>query len=191
VTQAIKAKTCRLCRVEFMPRRPLQAVCSLECAIQYAARPAKQRRSAAEALQRKKDREAREALKPKAKWLSEAQSAFNQYIRFRDAHLPCISCGQSPYQGQRHASHYRSVGAASHLRFNTWNVHASCAQCNSMKSGNVVEYRIALVRKIGQHRIDQLENDNQPKTFEIEYIKRLKKIFTRRAKHYKKIRGLA
>ena len=190
MNKPLKAKKCRHCKLEFIPRVNLQRVCSLPCALEYSRRPAKVRRSASEALQRKIDRQAIEALKPKSKWLREAQAAFNWYIRMRDARLPCISCGQSPYQGQRHASHYRSVGAASHLRFNCWNVHASCSQCNSMKSGNVVEYRIALVKKIGVERVEQLEHDNQPRTFEIEYIKRLIKIFARRAKHYKKIRGL-
>lgn len=59
-----------------------------------------------------------------------------------------------------------------------------------MKSGNVVEYRIALVRKIGQDRVENLENSNQPRTFDIDYAKRVKRIFSRRARHYKKIRGL-
>lgn len=189
MTKPLKAKTCRNCKQYFIPRVSLQRVCSLPCALEYSKRSTKQRRSASEALQRNIDRETIQALKPKAKWLSEAQAAFNWYIRMRDAHLPCISCGQSPYQGRRHASHYRSVGAASHLRFNTWNVHASCAQCNSMKSGNVVEYRIALAKKIGVERVEQLENDNQPRTFEIDEIKRVIKIFARRAKHYKKLRG--
>lgn len=190
MTKPLKAKTCRHCKQEFIPRVSLQRVCSLPCALEHSKRSTKQRRSASEALQRKKDRETIQALKPKSKWLSEAQAEFNRYIRMRDAHLPCISCGQSPYEGQRHASHFRSVAAAKHLRFNCWNVHASCAQCNSMKSGNVVEYRIALVKKIGLERVEQLEHDNKPRTFEIDEIKRVKEIFDKRAKHYKKLRGL-
>lgn len=190
MNQQLKAKNCRHCKQEFIPRLSLQRVCSLPCALEYSRRPAKARKSASEALQRKIDREAREAIKPRSKWLSEAQSAFNQYIRFRDSHLPCVSCGQSPNEGQRHASHYRSVGAASHLRFNCWNVHASCAQCNSMKSGNVIEYRIALVKKIGADRVGALDQSNEAKKFDIEYLKRVKTIFARRARQYKKRRGI-
>lgn len=59
-----------------------------------------------------------------------------------------------------------------------------------MKSGNVVEYRIRLAQKIGQDRVEALEHDNQTRTFDVDYIKRLKTIFARRARHYKKIRGL-
>ena len=32
--------------------------------------------------------------KTRSQWLSEAQSAFNRYVRWRDRHEPCISCGK-------------------------------------------------------------------------------------------------
>jgi isocitrate dehydrogenase kinase/phosphatase len=60
-----------------------------------------------------------------------------------------------------------------------------------MKSGNVVEYRIALVGKIGAERVSWLEYDNDCRTFDIEYLKRVKRIFSRRARHYKKLRGIS
>ncbi|KAF2282475.1 hypothetical protein GH714_044081 [Hevea brasiliensis] len=59
------------------------------------------------------------------------QTAFNAFIRERDKGNPCISCGK-PDNGkhQRHASHYRSVGACSSLRYDERNVNASCSVCN-------------------------------------------------------------
>lgn len=206
MNKPIKAKKCRQCKAEFIPRVNLQRVCSLPCALEYSRRPTKQRRSAAEALQRKKDRDAREALKPKAKWLSEAQSAFNSFIRVRDSHLPCVSCSGKNIDGTQgwkvggawDAGHYRSRGAASHLRFNTFNVHKQCKSCNGGSgnwghTGNKTEtitqaYRETLVQRIGLDRVERLEQDNQPRTFTVDYLKRVKAIFNRRARHYKKLR---
>jgi hypothetical protein len=183
-----RVKVCKVCNADFNPMRSMQAVCGPRCAIQHSTLTNAQGR---EKARRKADRKRKEAIKTRADWAKEAQTEFNNFIRARDSRLGCISCGQSPNQGQRHASHYRSVGAAAHLRFNAWNVHASCAQCNSMKSGNVVEYRIRLVNQIGAARVEALEQSNEPRTFHIDYLKRVKRIFSRRARHYKKIRGLA
>ena len=190
-----RLKTCKApdCSVR-KPREelygPMREFCSAACG--YAIQDYRTRQAA----ERKRLRESRElkakkqAIKTRAEWAKEAQDEFNAFIRARDSQLGCVSCGQSPNQGQRHASHYRSVGAAAHLRFNTWNVHASCAQCNSMKSGNVVEYRIRLVNQIGVERVEALEQSNEARTFDIDYLKRVKRIFSRRARHYKRLRGL-
>jgi hypothetical protein len=161
----------------------MQAVCSPQCAIQLVGK----RKQAAERSRRATERE---KVKTRSQWASEAQSAFNGWIRARDSRLPCISCGQSPNQGQRHASHYRSVGAAPQHRFNAYNVHASCAQCNSHKSGNVVEYRIRLADKIGSDRLETIEHGNERRIYDIEYLRRVKKIFSKRARLYAKLRTL-
>jgi hypothetical protein len=130
----------------------------------------------------KETRQMKKAIKSKADWMREAQDAFNGFIRVRDAGRPCISCDK-PNDGyhQRHASHYRSVKACSALRFNTWNVHASCMQCNAILSGNLVEYRVRLTKKIGAGRVELLDNCNDIARYDIEYLKRVKRIFTKRA----------
>ena len=53
------------------------------------------------------------------------------------------------------------------------NVAASCSQCNNHKSGNVVEYRIELVRRIGEERVQALENSYRLASHNIEYLKRM------------------
>jgi hypothetical protein len=123
--------------------------------------------------------------------MKEAQAAFNKYVRLRDVHKPCISCG-TPLQSESlgggfDAGHYRSRGAAGHLRFNLLNVHGQCKRCNRYLSGNVAEYRIGLVSRIGQNMIDKLESDNEQKTFDVEYLIRIKRIFTKRANLYLKL----
>ncbi|VEB00995.1 bacteriophage Lambda NinG protein [Klebsiella pneumoniae] len=65
------------------------------------------------------------------------------------------------------ASHYRSRGAASHLKFNVFNVHSACTRCNRQLSGNAVEYRIRLIERIGLDRVERLETDNEPRRFDI------------------------
>ncbi|EPI8455071.1 recombination protein NinG, partial [Yersinia enterocolitica] len=86
------------------------------------------------------------------------------------------------------ASHYRSRGTASHLRFNVFNIHAGCVRCNREMSGNLIPFRRNLIIKIGIVRVDRLETDNAPRKFDIPYLQRVKAIFTRRAKHYEKLR---
>ncbi|WP_201030118.1 recombination protein NinG, partial [Salmonella enterica] len=109
-------------------------------------------------------------------------------IRIRDEGKPCVSCG-NPLMGKSNyltgsaidASHYRSRGAASHLKFNVFNVHSACTRCNRQLSGNAVEYRIRLVNRIGLERVERLEADNAPRRFDVTYLKRVKAIFSRRA----------
>jgi hypothetical protein len=178
----MKLRTCKQCKATYMPHNTMQRVCGPRCGAAHA-------RELREKKQRKADKVRREAVKTTTQLATEAQAAFNLYIRERDVDRPCISCGQSPYQGQRHASHYRSRAAASQLRFNTYNVHASCAQCNGAKSGNIVEYRIGLINKIGEDKVKWLENNQKRVKYDPEYLRRLKKIFARRARHIRKLRG--
>ncbi|WP_460299959.1 recombination protein NinG [Klebsiella pneumoniae] len=145
---------------------------------------------------RKRRKAKRESLKSKSQWDKEAQSAFNRYIRIRDEGKPCVSCG-NPLIGKSNyltgsaidASHYRSRGAASHLKFNVFNVHSSCTRCNRQLSGNAVEYRIRLIDRIGLGRVERLEADNEPRRFDIPYLQRIKSIFTRRARALEKRRA--
>ena len=111
----------------------------------------------------------------------EAQAAFNKWIRLRDAHLPCISCGRH-HQGQYHAGHYRTVGANPELRFEPLNVHKQCAPCNNHKSGNIVEYRINLVSRIGQDAVDWLEGPHEPKRYTVDQLREIKREYTRKAR---------
>ncbi|EMN1229850.1 recombination protein NinG [Enterobacter roggenkampii] len=137
---------------------------------------------------RKRRKAKRESLKSKSQWDKEAQSAFNRYIRIRDEGKPCVSCG-NPLIGKSNyltgsaidASHYRSRSAASHLKFNVFNVHSACTRCNRQLSGNAVEYRIRLIHRIGLKRVERLEADNAPRRFDVTYLKRVKAIFSRRA----------
>ena len=128
----------------------------------------------------------KDKIKTKTEWLTEAQAAVNAYVRIRDRGKPCVSCGK-PDNGthQRHASHYRSVGACSSLRFNLKNVYASCQQCNTSKSGNLLEYRIRLKARYGESLVEWLESQNHPKRYETDYLIRLRDVFRKRVNRLK------
>jgi hypothetical protein len=186
IKPAMKPKTCKECGNTFKPKKALQSVCDLQCAISQS----RSKRVAQEAkVARKTTREARERIKTKSQWRAEAQTAVNAYCRARDAGKPCISCDK-PDDGthQRHASHFRSVAACSQLRYNTWNIHSSCMQCNAHKSGNILEYRIRLIKKLGYKRVHWLEGQNWLTKYNIDYLKRIKKVFNKRTRHIKRIR---
>lgn len=149
--------------------------CNREHATQYAYPKGK-------AIQAKEDKSrlrARKAqLKPKTQKLNDLQALVNKYIRLRDQEKPCISCGRPNDQShQRHASHYKSVGSNSNLRFYTLNIHASCAQCNSSQSGNIINYRIGLIERHSLELVEALEDAPRSRRYSEEWIERAKKVF--------------
>lgn len=176
----LKPRRCKVCGTEYRPRSSTQKVCAMQCAVVFTNKKAEEREI-------RRARAKRELLKTPTEVAAGTQAVFNRYIRIRDKHKPCISCGQSPYIGARHASHYRSRKAASQLRFNLFNTAASCAQCNSFKSGNVVEYRIELVRRIGEDRVRALEWNQDKVRYTNEYLERLRKVFKRKADLYERL----
>ena len=178
----LKQKTCKSCRQKFVPSRPMQSACSPACAIATAERKREKQAQQEEARKRKEARQRLEAAKSRADWLREAQAAVNRYVRLRDRDKGCVSCDRpATWGGQWHASHFRSVGAASAVRFNLWNIHKACSVCNHHLSGNVAGYMPRLIEKVGTEKVEWLQQQNQIVRYEIEYLKRLKSVFNRRA----------
>ena len=170
------------------------AFCSFESAVQYASRNKHKGAEIARKEQKKKDVKRKKELKSASDYIKEAQAAVNKYIRLRDRDKPCVSCGTKSvsvfggYKGAGgwDAGHYRSRGSASHLRFNLLNIHKQCVKCNRFNSGNAVDYRIRLIKRIGEDNVIRLENNNNPRRFSIEYLQRVKAIFNKRARFYSK-----
>ena len=105
----------------------------------------------------------KEAIKTLADLKREAQTAMNRWIvQVRDADKPCISCGRH-HQGQWHAGHYMSRGAAPQHALNPLNVHKQCAPCNTYLHGNLIAYRVRLIELIGLQAVEELETDNAPR----------------------------
>lgn len=176
----VKMKKCKACGNKFALFNSLAQVCSIDCAIQYAKDNKVQER-----VRRKLTQIAKERIKTRSEHLRDAQTAFNAFIRERDKNEPCISCGRH-HNGQYHAGHYRSVGACPELRFCEFNVHKQCSVCNNHKSGNIVEYRINLVKKIGVEQVEWLEGSHEPKKYTIEQIKSIQTEYKNKLRELKR-----
>lgn len=178
----VKQKACKACGNKFRPSLSTQKACSVKCALELAKQPANQQvaRKAIDQRERREIKVRKEMLKSRAEHLREAQAVVNEYVRLRDAHLPCISCDSLPSDhdlitGSRwDAGHYRSVGACPELRFEPLNIHRQCVKCNRNLSGNAVEYRIRLVQRIGAEQVAWIEGPHQARKYTVEEIKDIK-----------------
>jgi hypothetical protein len=155
---------CRVCAIEFDKDRMGQIVCGIECAKRM---PTVNRRAEREA--KREHRQKVDAAKPRSHWLKTAQSAFNGWIRARDASVGCISCGT--FSGKMNACHYRSVGSSPELRFEPLNVHRGCERCNSYLHGNLIPYRVELANRIGAEKVAWLEGPHEPKHYTTDELK--------------------
>ena len=177
-------KRCKVCRTPFEPRLPLQAVCGIDCARSLAISVRGKAEKQAAIKQRRADRERKERLKTRRDWEREAQTAFNAFIRARDADKPCICCGlplsAGDVGGKYDAGHYRSTGSAPHLRFHEDNCHAQRKQCNRWGAGRAVDYRLGLIQRIGLERVEALEADQEPRKYTADELKALRDEYRRR-----------
>jgi hypothetical protein len=182
----------KTCRASFVPKVSFQSWCSPDCAVVIARDKQEKKRKSLASIERREIKVRKEKLKSRADHLREAQAAVNEYVRLRDAHLPCISCDSMPNDndlmtGSRwDAGHYRSVGACPELRFEPLNIHRQCVKCNRNLSGNAVEYRIRLVQRIGADKVAWLEGPHEPRKYTVEEIKTIKSEYRAKTRELKK-----
>lgn len=169
-----KPKACKACRVEFQPMRRMQVACSPLCA--QAVAEAKRFKA-----ERAETRKALAAIKPRSKWLQEAQAAVNRYVRARDADKPCISCGRH-HQGSHDAGHYLTTGARPELRFDLANIHKQCVPCNRHLHGNLIAYRIGLIGRIGVAEVERLEGNHPAQKWDIPTLKLIRDTYRQKAR---------
>ena len=171
----MKEKKCRYCKEKFTPFNSLQPFCfKNECITKH-------NKTTLEKKKAKTKKEFRE--NDKSTLLKLAQTVVNKYIRLRDLNKPCISCG---HLGDRqiHAGHYRPMGNNQQLRFYTLNIFAQCSICNNYKSGNLAEYRLNLIKKIGLAKVEEIEANQERGNYSVEYLQRLIKVFRKKIKLY-------
>ena len=159
---------CKHCKGKLdLGQRILHPACIDDFAVAEAARmerkKAKETRAAAK-VERAETRRRKEAVKRMPDLIAEAQTAFNAYIRARDASKPCICCGK-PFEpmkpgGSVDAGHFRSRGAAGHLRFNEDNCFSQRKNCNRPGGTTYAAFRAGVVARIGEARVLALEADN-------------------------------
>lgn len=171
----MNAKSCKICGDRFIPLKPFNNTCSEGCkAIQWVRD--------CEKVKKKENNKAKKEFNAsdRKKLTKDAQTAFNSYIRTRDG-KKCISCGfESHFDAtgnfivrQFHAGHYKSQGGNSALRFNELNCHAQCSICNNHLSGNLANYRMNLIKKIGEDAVIELETTKNTKRYSIDELKEI------------------
>ncbi|QXF34295.1 protein NinG [Photorhabdus luminescens] len=159
-------RKCKICCEWFIPKYPNIYWCNPDHGAELAIRKRNRDREKAEReLKKKQQQELAEkkdklkarrlAVKPLSYFKSQAQQAFNAFIRERDKEQPCISCERF-HEGQYHAGHYLTIKAHPELRFDEDNCHKQCSACNNYLSGNIINYKLCLIEKIGQERFDRL-----------------------------------
>lgn len=146
-----KARHCEVCQTLYTPQRMGQLVCRPACAMKKVRLEKMEERA--------KTKTQREKSMTRGQRMARAQTAVNAYVRARDAELPCISCGRL-HEGQWHAGHYRSRGAAKHLALDIRNIHKQCQPCNMHLHGNQINYRLGLIARYGLEYVETLECDN-------------------------------
>ncbi|MFE4125368.1 recombination protein NinG [Kosakonia sp. YIM B13605] len=174
-------RRCKICRVKFTPQFENHRWCCPEHGAEFALLELEKKKEKQRQEKAKKERAAwrkrKAAVKPLKHWEDLTQRVVNDYIRERDHDLPCISCG-TYVTVQWEAGHFRSRGAASHLRYSEDNIHKQCHRCNDELSSNAIPYRIALVEKIGSERVEALENNNKPHRFTLEELESIRRHYS-------------
>ena len=185
--QKMKIRLCNNCRKKVATQdalmSQLKAFCCYECLKSYSSKNAEKIIAKERRVQ---DRKTKEKLKTRGDWMKEAQAAVNAYIRWRDRDKGCISCGTSLIQestgGGYDAGHYLSRGAHPNKRFRLDNIFGQCKRCNRYMSGNVSNMRIGIIQRHSQEFLDRIETCQHNPRIDIDYLKRIKKIFTKRLK---------
>ena len=178
---------CTGCKSRFpteqLEQLPAGKFCAISCAIEYGIAKADKARAKAKKAKDKEHNKRKRSLKDNDRsfQLKKTQQLFNKYIRLRDNDSPCISCGKH-HMGQYHAGHYRSVGSAPELRFDSANCWKQCAPCNNHLSGNLVNYRINLIARHGVEIVDYLEGPHKPKRYTIAELKELQVKYSQKIK---------
>lgn len=173
----MKDKKCKACGLIFTPERQFQTTCGYKCAIDYARLKQKQN------LTKQKNKAVKQLKEndiPTLKRL--AQTLVNKYIRERDKLLPCVSCGYNGDDRQWHAGHYMPMGNNGSIRYDESNIWKQCSVCNNHLSGNLANYRLELIKRIGLKKVEWLESQKEPKKWSVEELKEIIKTYKNKLK---------
>jgi len=139
---------CKNCKEKFEPIRFNHKYCLKDECVRAFVAEAKEKMWKQTKVRMKND------IKTNSDWLKEAQVVFNRYIRERDKGLNCISCGKQPKK--QNCGHFYSQGGHANVRFDEDNCNLQCEHCNTFLSGNLLNYREGLLKRIGEAKLDAL-----------------------------------
>ncbi len=184
-----KCKYCKKSTREYIVVN-MSAYCNFEEAVKYASENKSKGAAIVKKANDKKHPDRKKEFNDNDKSLRKkaAQSSFNAFIRGRDKGLACISCGKMPNFSDHiggsgiHAGHFKSCGAHSELRFEELNCHIQCFKCNVHLSGNIKDYRPALIEKIGLDKVEWLEGPHEPKKYTCAELKEIELLYKQKLK---------
>ena len=160
----VKNKKCKECGSDYTPFKTTQVVCSTKCATKLAEKK----------VWKEKKKIMIENTRTRTEWLTIAQAVFNTYIRIRDKHKGCISCGKPLNKNNTDAGHLWPL-KYSYIRFNEYNVNAQCSRpCNKDMSGDINNYRKNFVIRYSEEKLKELDLiAHREKKYTIDEIKDL------------------
>ena len=151
---------CKECKETFEPRVFLQKFCKQnnKCLTSEALYLLDKKKKADKKKWNKEKKILKEKLKTKSDYEKELEKVFNAYIRERDKLRPCISCNAKAGTYRITAGHYYPAGSYKNVRFDEKNVWGQCwFNCNKNRHGNLAEYRIKLIERIGIEEVNFLD----------------------------------
>lgn len=111
-------------------------------------------------LKKKQERKKAKAGLSKSKLRDKLDAIFSKYIRLKysdkNGYCRCISCGKVFPWNEIQNGHYMSRRYMS-TRFSEDNCRPQCVACNIFNQGNIQMYRRALIKQIGEQRVDLIE----------------------------------
>lgn len=166
MTMKTYTKKCKNCKEVFKPYKTTQKYCTKSECLKVFVEETKTKEWKKRKAKMKTD------LMTLQDYIKIAQQVFNKYIRQRDEGNKCISCQKEPLK--KNAGHFYNANNHWNLRFDEDNVHLQCEHCNTFLSGNLINYRENLIKKIGLCRFKKLEAEaNETRKFTKEELKEI------------------
>jgi hypothetical protein len=175
----MKLRKCKYCKAQFQPYTTLQKNCfEPDCVTAWV-------QETKEKTWKKKKAKLKLDLMTIQDYIKIAQQVFNKYIRLRDKGQNCISCGKKPLK--ENAGHFYNANNHWSVRFNELNVHLQCEHCNTYLSGNLINYRENLLKKIGIEDFELLSSEaNKTRKFTIDELKNIIATYKQKIKEIEK-----
>lgn len=168
---------CKNCKTKFEPVRFNQKYCLKDECIRVFVEEAKLKAWKKTKSKMKTD------LMTLQDYIKLAQITFNKYIRLRDKGNVCISCQKPPKK--LNSGHFYNANNHWNVRFNEDNVHLQCEHCNTFLSGNLINYRENLLKKIGEGKFQLLEAEaKKTRKFTIDELKEIINTYKKKIKQY-------
>ncbi len=168
---------CRNCKEKFEPVRFNQKYCFNKMCVDAWVQEAKVKDW------KKTKAKMKAELMTLQDYIKLAQITFNKYIRLRDKGNVCISCQKIPKK--ENAGHFYNANNHYNVRFDENNVHLQCEHCNTFLSGNLINYRENLLKKIGAEEFNVLEGKSKvTRKFTKEELKEIIETYKKKIKQY-------